>query len=332
MATAPVVSAAAQIERIRNRKLGAAAPYVRDSRHAQAAPKTVEPTKEQVSAAQAILGVDPSKRTAKKDILCHSCFDQRQDQTKPRDCRCDVYIEYWQARNLIDSGWADFLIYRRAGREHQNRKSIVFSSDFLQQQAKTEDALNHKLPLSLSAFTEYHIASITSEASSGLDETINNVRRGTIHERKTEVESRRKHRVGVANFRKGAGGLTVGVGGGKIVDLTAAGAKVKSGHAPDSDSSRDDILAGNITGQMNSKADPNYSRGLAGYDNLYSDPKAIPGSKAAKLETARNLPKPIAEQVGEQEIAKFEKQIKTEVAEFEKQIEEAKIAVMTGVK
>ena len=211
-------------------------------------------------------------------------------------------------------------MYRRAGREHQNRKSIVFSSDFLHQQAKSEDALNHKLPLSLSAFTEYHIASITSEASSGLDKNINNVRRATIHERKTEVESRRKHHVGPANFRKGAGGLTVGVGKGKIVDLTAAGATVKKGYAPDSDSSRDDVLAGNITGQMNSKTDPNYARGVNGCENLYSDPKPIPGTKAANLESARNLPKPITEQIGAQEIA-----------EFEKQIEDAEITIMTGV-
>jgi hypothetical protein len=316
LASAPAVS---QIDRIRNRKLGSSAPYVRDSRRAQAAPKIVEPTAEQVTAAQKTLGVDPLKRTAKKEILCHSCFDQRRDETKPKNCGCNLYCEYWQARNLIDYGWADFLIYRRAGREHQNRKSIVFTGDYLVAHAKSEDALNHKLPLSLSAFTEYQIASITAEATSGLDQEINNVRRATIHERKTEVESRRKHHVGPANFRKGAGGLTVGVGG-KIVDLTAAGAKVKKGYAPDSDSSRDDILAGNIVGQMNSEPDPNYSRGVEGCDNLDSGPKAIPGSKIAKLESARNLPKSIAEQIGAQEIA-----------EFEKQIEDAETTVMTGV-
>jgi hypothetical protein len=313
-----------QIDRIKTRRLGSSAPFVRDTRRAQSAPKTVEPTKEQVSAVQKTLGIDPSKPTAKKEILVHSCFDQRHSQTKPKDCRCDVYIEYWRCRDLINKGDADFLTYRRAGREHQNRKSIVLTADFLQRQAKSQDALNHKQPLSLTAFIDsssgYHMAPVSDEATSGLDKKINNVRRATIHERKTEVESRRKHHVGAANFRKGAGGLTVGVGGGKIVDLTKAGAAVKKGNAPDSDSSHDDVLCGNATGQINSKADPNYSRGLEPYDNPNRNPKAIPGTKAAKLESARNLPKPIDKVVGIQE-----------AKEFQKESSKNQTAIMTGV-
>jgi hypothetical protein len=304
MASAPAVS---QIDRIKNRALGIRT-TIGDSRAAQTPSKAfVPPTTAQVEAAKKSFGVDGALyNAARKEILVHICFDQRRGDSKPRRCNCDNRIAYVTARNLIDHGLADFLRYKRRGEELENRKSIVVTAAFLHLQAKSQDALNHKLPLSISAFSEYHMASIADETTSGLDKSVQSVRLGTIAEHKKEVEDRRKHKVGPANFRKGAGGLTVGYRG-KVVDLTAAGVMVKKGYTADSDSNRDDVAAGNITGQLNSKPDPIYAHGL-GADDMYARHPAVKGSKSEALEKERNLPKAYDEKIGKEESAAFKKE------------------------
>src|SRR5580704_5758002 len=199
-----------QIERIKARPLGVLAPQVRDKRPAQKPRRGFKPpTSEQVKAAQENLGVGKAPSESKKEILVHDCFSQRHGYTKPLHCSCDTRIEYWKARNLIKKGLAEFLLYKRSGREQENRKSIVVTEEFSAKRAHSLDALNHSLPLSISAFIEYHMAPVSSEVSCG-DAKIDTVRFATIHQRKSEVRTRRDHRVGTANYRKGAGGMTVG--------------------------------------------------------------------------------------------------------------------------
>jgi hypothetical protein len=280
-----------QIERIKARPLGVLAPQVRDKRPAQKPRRGFKPpTSEQVKAAQENLGVGKAASEFKKEILVHDCFSQRHGYTKPLHCSCDTRIESWKARNLIKNGLADFLLYKRSGRELENRKSIVVTEEFRAKRAQAFDALNHQLPLSISEFTDYHMAPISSEASCG-DARIDKVRFATIHQRKSEVRNRRDHRVGTANYRKGDGGMTVGTntkdkyGNYKIV---SAG-NWKSGKAPDSDSSREDLLDGNGVGQVNSKKDREFGRGLDSVLNMNAGPQPAKGSLALKIEAARDL-------------------------------------------
>lgn len=169
MATQPVTpSLSARIEHLRMRPLGVEAPQVPDKRPAQAPPKL--------------------------DILVHDCFEQRAGVRKP-PCKCSTHVGFLSARILIERGQADWLLYTRKGKQLQNRKVLVLTATYVKHLAHSQDALNHKLALSLSGFKNYHIAPITSEARSGLDREINLIRLQTIHERKKQVESYRDYRV-----------------------------------------------------------------------------------------------------------------------------------------
>ena len=86
-----------------------------------------------------------------------------------------------------------------------------------------------------------------------IDPAIENVIGDTLEERATEVK-RRRHKVGAANFRKGSGGLTYGVEGGKTKKLKPI---YSVGASRDSDERFGE--AHDTTGQMNSDRDSNYS-------------------------------------------------------------------------
>jgi hypothetical protein len=177
-----------------------------------------EPT---VEAVRKAFGLDKRLYEAKsQEILVHNCFEQRRDETKSHRCQCYLRIAYADARNLIDKGYADFVLYKRRGQTLENRKSIVLTAEFNRMHARSMDSLNHKLPLSLSDFIGFHVSPVYGEAKSGLDRAINDVRRGTIAERKKAVEANRRHRVR------------------------------PKGNAIDSDSTREDMRAGNGVGQM----------------------------------------------------------------------------------
>jgi hypothetical protein len=143
-----------------------------------------------VSAAWGVPGIKAAART-KKEILLHTCFFQ-DDQDKPRYCNCDVHVTFAEARNMINRGWAEFLTYKRSGRVLENRKVIVATRAFMEAKAKSHDASEHKRPLSIEGFLEYHMAPISAEVTSGLDKEIQNVRLGEIAERKKEVSSARR--------------------------------------------------------------------------------------------------------------------------------------------
>jgi hypothetical protein len=176
----------------------------------------------EVEAVRKAFGLDKKLYEAKRqEILVHNCYEQRRGDTKSHRCQCYLRIAYADARNLIEKGYADFVLYKRRGQELQNRKSIVLTAEFNHMQAKSADSLNHKLPLSLSDFIGYHASAVCNEAHSDLDPAINNVRRGTIAERKKEVEANRRHRVSA------------------------------KGHSIDSDSTRVELAEGNGVGQMN---------------------------------------------------------------------------------
>jgi hypothetical protein len=155
------------------------------------------------------------------------------------------------------------------------------------------------------------MAPITFEASSDLNKAINNARRVTIYERKNEVRIRRDHRVGTANYRKGDGGLTVGTNvkdKNGIYKIESAG-NWKGGCAPDSDSSREDLLHEDGLDKINCKPDKDLGEGFDSVLNMNAGPKPAKGSPAQKLEAARNLPKPIDERIGCKEKTEFSRSL-----------------------
>jgi hypothetical protein len=229
--------------------------------------------------------VEEIKTTSKnkKEILLHTCFFQG-DEIKPRYCNCDVHLSFAQARNMMNRGWAGFLIFKRGTRLQENRKAIVATRAFVNAKAKSEDAMEHKLPLSIEGFLGYHMADVFDEFVSGLDKKIQNNRRREIAERKKEVSAHR-HRV------------------------------TPQGNAIDSDSSWEEMEAGNGVGQLSSRPDRNTGKEL-GSENNVNVSDAIGGKQR------KSLPVPIDEEIGREEDAAWRKETKDSESTLSTGIEE----------
>ena len=231
-----------------------------------------KPTLEQFDEAQKRTstewGVPEIKAAAKKkkEILLHTCFFQG-DELKPKHCNCHVHVSFAEARNMINRGWAGFLIFKRGSNVQENRKVIVATRAFIEAKARSHDAFEHKEPLNIEGFLEYHMAPITAEVTSGLGKQIQNVRRREIAERKKEV-SRHRHRV------------------------------TPKGNSIDSDSSREDMAAGNGVGQLSSRHDRNTGKGLGPESNSNHFGESV-GRKS--------LPIPIEEKIGREEAKEWRK-------------------------
>lgn len=171
MSTQPQLEPLAdRIARVKKRKLFASKPAPPDSRPPQSPPKL--------------------------EIVAHSCFDQRNGETKPERCECPR-ISFIEASKLIDAKLADWLLYKRKEKIQENRKSIVLTPEGITDKAKREDAIAGLKDggrwVRISGYEGYHFAP-HEPVQGGLDREIEAVRLGTIRDRKTEVAARRKHR------------------------------------------------------------------------------------------------------------------------------------------
>jgi hypothetical protein len=225
----------------------------------------------------------PSQWPPNKEILVHDCFDQRAEETKQQRCGCKRRITFVEARALIERDLADWLIVTRNGKKQQNRYSLVLTAECIKKKAHSEDALNHKLGLSITSSEDYYIA--PERMQSGIDREIEAVRLGTIRERGREVESRRKHRVGIEkNFRRGDGGVKVGFFG-----KEESSGNWKNCNGPDSDELRsfDETLPnGGQSSSKKGKADmANWARD-AGFTEVSIDKRTKPGECKSFNETA----------------------------------------------
>jgi hypothetical protein len=242
-----------------------------------------------MSVATPITLIIQPRRPPKKEILVHDCFNQRAGETKQQRCNCKRRIAFVEARVLIDCGSADWLIVTRNGKKQQNRYSLVLTAECIKRKAHSEDALNHKLGLSLTNFEGDYIAPIQMQP--GIDPEIEAVRLGTIRERGSEVQSRRKHRVGISmNYRQGDGGVKVGVFG-----KEQSSGNWKKCNGPDSDEPRNFDEALPNGGQSSSgkgKTDMAFWAQDAGFTEVSTDKRTKPDKwdsfdEAASAETAK---------------------------------------------
>ena len=173
---ASAAPSAAQLERIKNRRLGTSRPQVSDARPAQK-PKLLP-------------------------IVLHDCFTLG-ETPKPETCNCGR-VSFVDARRLLDTGKAFWIpTFRRDGTPILNRTSLVLSAEYRQELVRRNDVYSRR-NLSLSGFEAYH-PSPTERVEGTLNRQIEAVRH---HEIKTRRHKTRPQRISPSN-----GGLTVMVDG-----------------------------------------------------------------------------------------------------------------------
>ena len=138
-------------------------------------------------------------------ILVHDCFNQRLileqadgrkenlvlDGWKKEPCNCRQRVSFVQARNLIERGKADWLLYVRQHKVLEDRTSLVLTAATVEELGRHEDAMYYKRWLSLTGFENYHVGR-SEQVQPGIDTAVEAVRLESIRASKRGVAARRK--------------------------------------------------------------------------------------------------------------------------------------------